>query len=323
MATTFSGDVGYRGVVKLDNVILLATSGSINLAHNPIFSAGVWGAGYQNASEQVAYADNYLQLDGSFACEMTPAAFDAVKKFAFTNRGAADGTPIAILPNGESGFTGSGWCTSLSFSAAQDAVLTADMNFASYIDEQKNKITTGVSDNSALGASEGSPAVAYNALYPYWATEIYTAATPDVGSQLADIMNWSASYSSSVEFLKTCGRGTGFQDDNESFPAPLAADYIVLGAMTAEGSYTVFKLQGDFDPNAYHKQKTLLFEVKSPATGKSASHKILLPKIVNTQGSTSIQSGSSFITADFSFTALGDGKNPPLALDPVTDTPES
>lgn len=313
MPTYFSGDVGYRGIVKLNNVILLATGGNINLAHNPIFSTGVWGAGYQNASDQVAYADNYLQLDGSIACEMTAGdGFNAIKLFAFTNRGAEKGTPIVILPNGEHGFQGNGWCTSLSFSSSQDAVLTADMNWSSYIDGENNVILAGTSSNSPLGASGGELPMAYNGLYPYWATEIYADAAGN--TKVPDVMNWTASYSSSVEYLKTCGQGTAYQDDND-FPAPLAPDYIVLGSMSAEGSYTVFKLQDEFNPNSYHDQRALMFEVKSPAD--TTGHKILLPKIVRSSGGTSIQTGSGYITADFSFTAIGDGKNPPLALDPT------
>ena len=136
----------------------------------------------------------------------------------------------------------------------------------------------------------------------------------------SDIMNWTASYSSSVEYLKCCGKGTALQDTNPDLTAPLSPDYIVLGSMSAEGSYTVFKLQGDFDPDEYHNQKMLKIVVKSPAD--TTGHTILLPKIVNNSGGTQIQSGSSFITADFSFTAIGDGKNPPLSLDPEPDQEE-
>lgn len=322
MPTTFSGDVGYRGVVKLNNTILLATGGNINLTHNPIFSSGVWGAGYANASEQVAYADNYLQLDGSMACEMTAGeGFTAVKTFAFTNRGAASGTPISILPNGEYGFTGNGWCTSLSFSSSQDSVLTCDMNWASYIDGINNNLTTGVSGNSEKGASNGILPMAFNGLYPYWATEIYGDSGTGGFIALSDIMSWTASYSSNIEFLKCCGKGTAYRGTNDSITtAPLAPDYIVLGSMTAEGSYTVFKLQGDFDPNAYHKQTKMKFVVKSPAD--TQGHTILLPKIVKSSGGTQIQTGSSFITADFNFSSIGDGSNPPLSLDSTEEPPK-
>lgn len=324
----FDPSVGYRGIVKLNDVILLATGGNVNLAHNPIFSTGIWGAGYQNASEQVAYANNYLQLDGSMACEVTAGdGFNAIKTFAFTNRGSQGGTSIAILPTGEQGFVGKGWCTQLSFSCSQDAVLTCDMSWSSFvnslagstvsaggtIDYSKNVIITGTPTNSPLGTSGGDLPFEYNGLYPYWGNEIFGG---EDGTALNDIMNWSASYSSSVEFLKCCGKGTALQDSDENLTAPLSPDYIVLGPMSAEGSYTVFKLQGDFDPDAFHKQKSLRIVVKTPAD-RDDDHTILLPKIVNSSCSTQIQTGSSFITADFSFTAIGDGENPPLALDPA------
>lgn len=317
MATFFSGNAGYRGLVSLNDAILLATAGQINMAHNPINSSGVWGAGYQNAAEIVAYADNYLQLDGNMGCELTAgAAFAAIKLFAFTNRGAAAGTPLSIFPEGEHGFTGVAWGTSLSFSCATDAVLTADMNWASYISED-NVIIPGDNSNSELGASGGELPMAYNGLYPYWACNCYGGA--DGGTLLKDIINWSASYNSSIEFLKCCGKGTAMQDDNP-FPAPLSPDYLILGAMSADGSYTVFAIKDEFDPNSFHKQNSFAFEVASPAEpDPTAAHTIFFPKIVKSQGGTSVQTGSSYITCDFSFTGIGDGKNPPMALDPSTE----
>ena len=101
MSTKFSGDVGYRGIVKLDGTQLLATSGQVSINHDPIFSQGVWGAGYQNAAEQVAYANNYLRLEGSFGFQLTKGdGIKAVNNFAFTNRGNPSGTSIWIKPNG-------------------------------------------------------------------------------------------------------------------------------------------------------------------------------------------------------------------------------
>lgn len=349
-STTFTGDVGYRGVVKLakngngatvstsdeNMVILLATSGSINLAHDPIFSSGVWGAGYMNASEQVAYADNYLKIDGSFGCEMTAGdGFMAIKNFAFTNRGAKHGTGLLILPNGEHGFQGAVWCTSLSFSMSQDAVLTADLNWSSYIDGTNNKIVVGTNSNSAYGASgaadegregKGLP-FAYNALFPYWASSVWAnvpenaSTNENSGDEIKDVTDWSCSYSSSLEFLKCCGAGTAYKD---SYGAPLAPDYVILGPMSAECSFTVFKLADEFAPESYHAQRSLAFYVHSPSevTGtngakvpNSIGAKIALPKIVRNSGSTSIQTGASFVTAEFSFTAIGDGKKPPMGIE--------
>ena len=314
MSTLFNGNVGYRGLVKLDNTILLATGGQISIAHEPIFSSGVWGAGYQNAASQVAYANNYLKLDGNFSIELTSGlSFAKMKMFAFTNRGASAGTVLSILPNGIHGFTGNAWCSGLSFKAATDGVVTAELSFSSFVDGVNNLITTdevgdGESDsvvNTTLGASLGALPFNYNGLFPYWNTSM-------VG--FTDIMNWACSYKSDIQMLKCCGtRSVDAQTLYEDAAgAPLAPDYILLGAMTADGSYTVFQLAGDFEAASYHAQKSATFNITS---SDNESHTIYLPKIVNSSGSTSIQTGGQFITADFSFTGIGDGANAPMSLD--------
>ena len=190
MATIFSGDTGYRGIVRLNDVQLLATSGQVTINHDPIFSQGVWGAGYQNAAEQVAYANNYLRLEGSFGFQLTRGlGVAAVNTFAFTNRGNPNGTSIEILPNGQQGFEGIGWCQSLSFNASQGDVINCDCGFQSYIDGQSNNIITGTSSNSALGASGGTLPFNPNDLFPYWATQVFTGTQGGTASQAKNYLN--------------------------------------------------------------------------------------------------------------------------------------
>ena len=52
--------------------------------------------------------------------------------------------------------------------------------------------------------------------------------------------------------------------------------------------------------------------MNSPVGEKNVIH---LPKIVKSSGGTPIHTGSVFITADFKFSAIGDGENPTWALD--------
>ena len=316
MATKFSGDVGYRGIVKLGGVTLLATGGQVNINHEPIFSSGVWGAGYMNASDNVAYADNYLRLEGSFDFELTAGeGYTQVKTFAFTNRGSETGTAIVILPNGEHGFEGIGWCSSLGFDASEGGVVTCNCGFSSYIDSAEagsNKITTGNSTNTETGASEGTLPFVYNGLYPYWATSIKKG-----GVLLTDITAWSASYTSEIVPLKCCGKNTGAQGTAayDTAGAPLGPDYILIGSMSADGSYTVFKLQGDFEPSKYHSGQSMQFDMLPSSNLTGTANNVYIPKAINSSGSTSIQTGASYITAEFSFTAIGDGANPPISLD--------
>lgn len=314
MATLFVGDVGYRGIVKLNNVILLATGGQITISHDPIFSSGVWGAGYQNAAENVAYADNYLRLEGSFDFQLTKGSgVTAVKTFAFTNRGNPAGTPITILPNGEHGFTGVGWCSSFGFSASEGDVVTCNAGFSSFIDSTvDNKILTGTSSNSATGASGGTLPFAYNDLFPYWATQVTKES-----STLNDITAWSCDYSSEIVPLKCCGTNSGAGygvAQKDSAGAPLGPDYILIGSMTAQGNYTVFRLQGDFEPSKYHAGGEIKFAMAPSSAPSTPAATVTIPKAINNSGSSSIQTGSSYITAEFSFTAIGDGANPPISI---------
>lgn len=327
MATTFTPDVGYRGVVMLNDVIMLATSGQFSQAHQFIPSSGVWGAGYWNAAEVVAYANDIIRIEGSFGCELTAGqVFDSVKLFAFTNRGSTSGTSIKIFPNGEKGFSGVGWCSQLSFSCGQNQILTSEMSFQSYLDGVNNTITTGSTTNSKTGASNGELPMAYNGLYPYWMTELYS--DDSLANAIADVIDWQTSYSSSLEMLKCCGmQGTPYADSNNQ---PLAPDYIGIGPMSADASLTVFKLQGDFAPESFHSQKALYITIDSPAgeTGSGeehsdAWHKICLPIVVCNQNSSQIQTGAGWVTASFSYTAIGDGAKPPMGLDSDEDESNS
>ena len=58
MSTQLSNFVGYRGLVKLNDKTVLATSGDIQMNNNLMKSTGVWGAGYKNGAETVAWSNN-------------------------------------------------------------------------------------------------------------------------------------------------------------------------------------------------------------------------------------------------------------------------
>jgi hypothetical protein len=78
--------------------------------------------------------------------------------------------------------------------------------------------------------------------------------------------------------------------------------------MSGDGSYTIFTLKGDFVPSSYHGVKeNLEFAIAGAGSMK-------VPKALVSSGSTSIQTGASYVTADFNFTAIGDGTNAPLSM---------
>ena len=85
-------------------------------------------------------------------------------------------------------------------------------------------------------------------------------------------------------------------------------DYVILGDMSGDGSYTIFTLKGDFDPTGMQNVKTS-FNITVGDAGT-----ISIPYALVSSGSTSMQTGSSYITADFNFTAIGNGQQGPILM---------
>jgi hypothetical protein len=109
---------------------------------------------------------------------------------------------------------------------------------------------------------------------------------------MKDVINWSCSYNSDLQVLKCCN----YQAD-----APIAPDYILCGEMSAEGSYTIFTIKGDFTPAKYHSVRSIEFTVKDK--------KVTIPYVLINSGSTSMTTGASYVSCDFSFNGIGDGVN--------------
>ena len=216
----------------------------------------------------------------------------ALKAAAFTDRTQA--STIVLQPDGRYGFNGNGWLSSLSFDASEGAAVTGSFNFKG--DPSGGGITTldssGASGENTGSMGLGSPTgLAGETLVPYWKTSVSTG--DGEGTKLKDVISWSCSYNSDIQMLKCC---------NSDSSAPLRADYILLGEMSADGNYTIFRIAGDFEPSSYHGEKeNLKFNVDSKS--------IAIPKAIVNSGSTSMATGASYVSAEFSFTALGDGSS--------------
>ena len=134
-------------------------------------------------------------------------------------------------------------------------------------------------------------------LIPYWQTSVYTEGVE--GTQIPDVINWSCSYNSDLQVLKCC---------NYQETPPIAPDYILCGEMSGEGSLTVFALRESgacsFSPEAFHGEKTdLTFKIGFGSTTKN----VVIPFALINSGSTAMATGASYISCDYSFTAIGDG----------------
>lgn len=328
MAFQFSHAVGYRGYAKITSasktVYVLATGGNISLNQDAIFSSGVWGAGYKNAAEQIAWAYNYLRLEGSVDFELTYGdVWDAIREFALDDR-TSSSNKIILKPDGSNGFNGTAYCSSLSFDCSEGSVLTSSLGFQGDAGGTNAITALGTPNVSALGAAQtaqgtGTDAYAflggYGKLIPYWATKV---------GAIQDCISWNCSYNSDIQLLKCCtGSGT----------SPEGADYILLGNMSADGSYTIFTLSGDFTPYKYHQKKDLSISIKQPPTqsvgeteevaSSDDAYTLYISKALVSSGSTSMTTGASYIQADFNFTALGDGYNPPISMSGSTSSSSS
>lgn len=389
----FSHAVGYRGLASIkpskiggetndDHIVLLCTGGNISLTQDPIMSGGVWGAGYANAAP-IAYAFNYLALEGSINFEWVnqSTVWEALKAFAFTDR--TEATEVHLLPDGANGFHGDGWCSSISFEASEGAALTGSMNFkgdpsdsAGGIVSNNDVLNLGIGDNppsrwngpdayggtfndgtwqqtstEKLGISgiqrmdnlDQSDALRFGmghngvglvgaTLIPYWNTKVSTwgkyEKAPD-GKSLVytkgyflvdDVINWSCSYTSDLQVLKCCSFGKHLDPATHT---PIGADYILCGEMSGEGSLTVFALRESgacsFAPVGFHTRKKNLtftlggFDV-STAKPNGTPKCVVVPNALINNGSTSMATGASYITCEYSFTAIGDGVNSVLQM---------
>ena len=354
----FNHETGFHGVVKIGTIpfvdgtsakdtsnysnlaTILATSGSCAIAHDPIISTGVWGAGWYNAAEQVAYSNNVLKMTGSIGYELIVGnVFEALLSFGFENRAADYGHGVVILPDGTNGFMGPGWCSQVDMSASTDANVTGNISYSSAIlsraknDIGKNFITSdnvinkdvakygvgfhpGLTNPGQPPYSDSNKPVAateneFLGMFPFWATSVHTIdGTGDVYNKKVDnIQDWSAQYSSSVEFMTLC---SGYTE----YDGPITPDYIMIGSMQGSGSLTIVGLSSQISPDSIYDQKSYAIVVRPNSYLKDNSKwgQIILPSVIYNNVNIQTTTGSQLVTASVDFTALGDGSQPPMSF---------
>ena len=339
MSLTHSYNVGYRGLAVIGSInytdenntiatlnkddcsVMLCTGGNVGVSQDPIMSGGVWGAGEGNISP-IAYAWNYLTLDCSMNVELTNA-----RNYwhNFINGGY-----YILYPDGNNGYSGTGYRTTTSVDASEGSALSGSINFKDTGGgfNGGNTITNknmGTSQNypgtESSGGGEGGEneeekayplELAGDTLVPYWRTCITTSSTSkddegkDVETEtaLGDIISWNVSSNRDVQFLKCC------KMQNTS---PISADYVVMGEITGDASYTTFGIKGS---EQYHKQhKNLRFKLNigkyEKQFGTSAQYYsnivgVKIPIAICNSSSTSMSTGSSYVTTEYSYNAIGD-----------------
>lgn len=347
MSWNYNGSVGYKGYAGIgktnkkpggpgDLTRLLATGGQISLNQDPLTSQGVWGAKYFNAA-QIAWAYNYLRLEGNVSYDLTlprlegntrdntTGVWNAVKRFAFTDR--TKGLWIEILPDGNNGYRGPGYCSAVSFNASEGAIVTGDLSFQG--DADSSTSGAGITSSNSRGLNDStSVSDSYfefiddiagdTSLVPYWATGINSNSLSSLGdgnTGWMDIISWNCSYNADIQLLKCCKA--------QNLP-PLGADYLVLGEMTGDGSFEVFKVADDFEPWQYQRARELSIYItdyrnrttKGQIAGfdKDNTYLLRIPRVLVSSGSVSLQTGTSYIQSSFNFTAFGNGHQGPVKM---------
>ena len=353
----FNHETGFHGVVKIGTTkfnsaeeakntnsynnlaTILATSGSCAIAHDPIISQGIWGAGWYNAAEQVAYSNNVLKMTGSVGYELIVGnVFDALLSFGFENRAADFGHGVVILPDGEHGFMGPGWCSQVDMSASTDSNVTGNISYSSAIlsrvsDEiGKNFITSDLvmdADKAKYGVgfhpgltTPGNPPYSdtnkpvaakgneFLGMFPFWASNVlFGTDGSEATKPLDNVQDWSAQYSSSVEFMTLC---SGYTD----FEGPITPDYIMIGSMQGSGSLTFVGLSSKISPQSIYDQKSYKIIVRPNSYLKDESKwgQIDLPSVIYNNVNIQTTTGSQLVTASVDVTALGDGSRPPMSF---------
>ena len=284
----FSHENGLYGVVILDTSYVMATGGSIDLTHEPLLSSGLWGGGYADSATVVAYSANVVTLEGSVDYELTTNFWTALKGFGWANRADAAGTALQVLPNGSGGFVGTAWCTGVSFSASEGAIVTGSFNWGS---DQTDSVTATGSTWAGRSVHVDSGNVGAT-VFPYWGTSV---------GGVADVIDWSANYTAALNFVTLCsGAAT----------VPSKPNYILIGTMDADGSYTVFGLSSAFTYGSLQTVGTCVITMKCGATTKTVTFGNIIPN----SASPSVVTGGDYTSVSISFTGIGDGVNAPMYM---------
>ena len=285
--------IGYTGKVAIDSKIILATGGSVSIQHSPMFSTGIWGATWKNATDKIAYAPNYVTLSANVNYQLTGNIAGQIATFAFSARNK--GANCQIYPDNKSGFSGKMYCTGCGFSTAQDSLVTGDISFKGGVAFDSTS-SVSFSSTSSITQSLNNASTNYTDVFPYWASGVHCTTGDSsrdvpaaVTNKIRNILSWNATYSSDLIFAGKC-TGTSTMLD---------ANYCALGMMDAQGSFTVIGINDDLKPSTI--QNTKKVTIKMGTTNNSQKYQILFGNVVWQDGSFDVQTGTSLVQSTMNF----------------------
>lgn len=320
--------------------MVLATSASVNLNLEPIYSDAVWGAGWYNAANYAHYADGAIHYEGEVAIDFQASDdfWDLMMDWIVLNR--AYPKSLDISPDGSHVYhywtTGAygadydlkgAWNNSASFSTSAGSLVTSSLGVYaisrtetdpaggttfsnySYVKQQKGVITgdcTQFSPSNPLNPSGNNVDP-----IPFWRTNAQlltgTYSAPFSGGAVPqanmETVSWDVSVTQNIVPLYTCSGSR-------------LARAILQGPIDASGNATLYHPEGVFDPilgpsqtgtltSPYLRAENTWFRVEIARGGVNPSVFLELPAVVIASDDYSIAGKSDVTNRSFSLTGLG------------------
>ena len=302
-APTICYEIGYTGYAKFRGKDILATDGNFQITHNDIFTTGVYGAGFLNASQHMAVAHDYPVITANIGFQLTAGdIYNQLGKSITTQREKQ--SSVEIYPNGYGGYKSEAYTQSLQFNASQDSLVTGSISL------KGSKISSIVSGYASTDAqkSTGTATISsitssYLGVFPSYGT-LWSFGNTNFSNQ---VLSWGISTSQTVQFLKICNCSTAKLNS-------LVADYVVIGTMQVSGNGQIIGIKQCFNKEAG-------FAFSSTTSKLTLNSNNGITKIINFNNmlcsniSSSLQNGNNLIVTSFQFSTIGSSSRSAKIID--------
>ena len=274
--------VGYNGYASIGTIPILCTGGSSSVQNSIIYTAGVWGGGYDNGFRNVCFALDYPIFTTQINFQLTSGFYDVFKTW-MQGETRSSSSSISVYPDGAIGYNGNVYCQSVSFQTNQDSLVTGSVT------------AKGASYNTTATSTLTKPVIStlapnYKSVYPYWGSIIKIG-----GSSVSDLISWSITKSTTIVFAKSCNKTTS---------TIVNAQYVALGLLQGEGNYS--RLCSASLGSSHFSSINLTNSIVMNNASGGDKKTITVNKIYLKQCGINAQTGNSLIQTDYNFTVIGD-----------------
>lgn len=317
--------LGYMGLAELEGFPLYTNSTGLNRIVEPLKSSAVWGSGWLNAAQTVAYSDSQNYFKGPVAFELSAQAalWNVFRDWAVYRR--VYPKSVRMSPNGivrydyladESDPRAGCWMGSISLRISAEALITVNAEFMALKRHEvilgNNYLAMDIQGHLPTAPLNPSPRnrnpiagftaraeIAWPNSPPWWSESNRNGMV----LREADI-----THNNNPVLIKGC-TGT---------PTAIA---VLMGTMDTSGTITLFR-DGPI-PDPYGDDI-----LSSPFTAESASIALYIggsqgaaelglrvPHVLLQSDSYDVKSQNEPTTRTFGFAAVGDGTGPPFIID--------